>query len=98
MNYEHDILARRSMIVAAFRVLEAKDPKAHEKKLCKKYGSILPVAVGFALASTGNCRASKEDSVDESLSLAFGWKTIRQLREEDIKRNREEFEIMRKGA
>lgn len=60
-------------------------PKAHEKKLGKKYGSILPVAVGFAISSTGNCRASKDDSVDESLSLAFGWKIIRQIREEAIK-------------
>lgn len=98
MNYEHDILARRSMIVAAFRVLEAKDTKAHAKKMVKKYGAIIYNATGCAAVAEGNCRAAKEDWVDDSLSTAFGWKTIRQLREEDIKRNREEFEIMRIGA
>lgn len=85
MNYEQDILARRSMIVAAFRVLEAKDTKAHAKKMVKKYGAIIYKATDCASVSEGNCRAAKEDWVDESLSAAFGWKTIRQLRDESIK-------------
>ena len=82
--YAIDIPNRRDLISAAFRILVAKDPIATMKKFEKKYGSEIRDAQAFAYEACGNCMAAKEEDVDFKLSKKFGWKTMRQLRQESI--------------
>lgn len=82
MNYENDILARRAVIVAAFRNVAASKRDDHAKKMVKKFGGTFLYAVGFAETAEGNCMAAMEDNVDERLCVLYKWKTIREIRAE----------------
>lgn len=91
MNYKTDVLSRRNMICAAFRVGEAKDWNVAIKKAEKKFGAVIRNAVAFVSVAEGNCRAAKEDHVDRLLSGSYGWKTIKTLREEALEKMRADF-------
>lgn len=92
MSYATDILARRSLIVAAFRVIRCNDFDAALKKAVKRYGSVADDAVAFASIAKGNCMAAKEDDVDSMLSVYFGWTTIAELRRIDMERIKKELQ------
>lgn len=62
MTYATDILSRRNMISAAFRIVSAKDPISHAKKLSKKFGAIIYDAYEAVQIAEGNCLAAMEDS------------------------------------
>lgn len=86
-----DILFRRELIRAGFRVNRAKSPEAMAKKLRKVFGDYLSASALMAATAKGNCMAAMEDDVDARLSAKFGWRSIADLRAASIRKTTEEI-------